>query len=191
MSEGPRFKPLNESNMTDAQRKAVAEIASGPRGGFNPSGPNSVLLRSPELMSRSQQVGAYLRYESSLPRRLNEFAILITARHASAQLEWVAHHPLAIKAGLDPAIAEDLARGKRPVAMNDDEAAVYQFCTELNETKAVSDATFKAVVDRFGERGAVDLIAVTGYYTMMAMVINVAREPLPGGVAPPLQPLQR
>ena len=190
MNEGPRFKPLTEGTMTDTQRKAVEEIASGPRGRFNPGGPNSILLRSPELMSRSQKVGAYLRYESALPRRLNEFAILITARYCSAQLAWVEHRPLAIKAGLDAALADDLAAGMRPRAMQDDEAAIYQFCTELHETKRVSDAAFKAVADRFGERGVIDLIAVSGYYTMMSMVINVAREPLPGGLAPPLQPLR-
>jgi 4-carboxymuconolactone decarboxylase len=182
----PRFKPLTESSMTEAQRKAMQELASGPRGRFNPGGPNSVLLRNPDLMTRTQKVGEYLRYASSLPARLNEFAILVTARLWGAQLEWIAHHPLALKAGLDPAVADDLARGKRPGAMQDDEAAVYRFCTELHETKTVSDATFKAVADRFGERGVIDLIGVTGYYTMMAMVINVAREPLPGGVAPPL-----
>ena len=174
--------------MTDAQRKAVAELASGPRGRLNPGGPNSLLLRSPDLMSRSQKVGEYLRYNSSLPSRLNEFAILITARQWGAQLEWIAHCPLAIKAGLDPAVAEDVRRGRRPAGMKDDEAAIYQFCTELHQTKGVSDAAFKAVADRFGEPGVIDLIGVTGYYTMMAMVINVAREPLPAGESPPLQP---
>lgn len=188
--KSPRFKPLTESDMTDAQRKAAQDLASGPRGRLNPGGPNSILLRSPDLMSRTQQVGAYLRYSSSLPPRLNEFAILVTARAWGAQLEWVAHHPLALEAGLDPAVADELARGKRPRAMDDDEAAIYQFCTELHETKGVSDATFAAVADRFGERGVIDLIGVTGYYTMMAMVINVAREPLPGGIAPPLAPLE-
>lgn len=182
-----RFKPLVESEMTDAQRRAVAELASGPRGRLNPGGPNSLLLRSPDLMSRSQKVGEYLRYNSSLPARLNEFAILVTARQWGAQLEWVAHCPLAIKAGLDPKVAEDVRQGRRPVGMRDDEAAIYQFCTELHQTKGVSDTVFKAVADRFGERGVIDLIGVTGYYTMMAMVLNVAREPLPAGEAPPLQ----
>ena len=185
----PRLKPLTEESMSEEQRKAASEFASGPRGRVNPNGPNFALLRSPDLMSRTQKVGEYLRYQSSLPARLNEFAILVTARQWSAQLEWVAHHPLAIKAGLDPAIADDLARGKRPSAMDADVAAVYQFCTELHETKGVSDAAFKTVADRFGERGVIDLIGVTGYYTMMAMVLNVAREPLQGGVEPPLAAL--
>ena len=185
-AQTPRFKPLIESEMTEAQRKAAGDIASGPRGRLNPDGPNALLLRSPELMSRNQKVGEYLRYQSSLPLRLNEFAILITARQWNAQVEWFVHHPLALKAGLAPAVAADLAQGKRPAGMQDDEAIVYQFCKELHETKRVSDPTFKAMLDKFGERGVIDLIGLTGYYTMLAMVLNVAQQLLPGGAPPPL-----
>jgi 4-carboxymuconolactone decarboxylase len=185
-----RFKPLTENTMSETQLKAARELASGPRGHWNPGGPNALLLRSPDLMSRTQKVGEYLRYSSALPTRLNEFAILVTARQWNAQVEWIAHHPLALKAGLDPAVAADLLQGKRPDAMRDDEAAVYQFCKELHETKQVSDATFKAVADLFGERGVIDLIGLTGYYTMLAMVLNVAQQPLPDGASPPLPVLQ-
>jgi len=188
-SGAPRFKPLAENDMNEAQRDAARELVSGPRGRWNPSGPNALLVRSPDLMRRTQKVGEYLRYSSALPARLNEFAILVTARHWTAQVEWIAHHPLALKAGLNPAVADDLAQGKRPANMQEDEAIVYQFCTELHETKGVSDATFNAMRDKFGERGAIDLIGLSGYYAMLAMVLNVAREPLPGGVAPPLAPL--
>jgi 4-carboxymuconolactone decarboxylase len=186
----PRFKPLVESEMSEAQLKAARDIASGPRGRLNPDGPNALLLRSPELMGRTQRVGEYLRYNSSLPLRLNEFAILITARQWGAQVEWVAHHPLALKAGLAPAVAADLLLGKRPAGMKDDEESIYQFLKELHETKAVGDSTFKAVVDKFGERGVIDLIGLTGYYTMLAMVLNVAQQPLPNGVPPPLPVLK-
>lgn len=185
-----RFNPLPESEMTEAPRNAAQELARGPRGQMNPHGPNALLLRSPDLMSRTQKVGEYLRYQSSLPARLNEFAILVTARQWNAQVEWIAHHPLALKAGLDPSVAEDLKQGKQPAAMKEDEAAIYQFCKELHETKGVSDATFKAVADRFGESGVIDLIGLTGYYTMLAMVLNVGQQPLPGGVAPPLPSLK-
>ena len=185
-----RFKPLTEDLMSEAQKKAARELASGPRGRMNPNGPNALFLRSPDLMSRTQKVGEYLRYSSSLPTRLNEFAILVTARQWNAQVEWIAHHPLALKAGLDPAVAEDLKVGKRPAAMKADEAAIYQFCRELHETRQVSDATFKAVYDLYGERGVIDLVALTGYYTMLAMVLNVAQQPLPGGVEPPLPALK-
>jgi 4-carboxymuconolactone decarboxylase len=187
----PRFKPLVESEMSEAQLKAAREIASGPRGRLNPDGPNALLLRSPDLMSRTQRVGEYLRYNSSLPLRLNEFAILVTARQWNAQVEWIAHHPLALKAGLAPEVAADLLQGKRPTAMKDDEEAIYQFVQELHENRAVSDPTFKAVADRFGERGVIDLIGLTGYYTMLAMVLNVAQQPLPNGVSPPLPALKR
>jgi 4-carboxymuconolactone decarboxylase len=189
-AQTPRFKPLIESEMSEAQRKAAGEVASGPRGRLNPDGPSALFLRSPELMSRTQKVGEYLRFNSSLPLRLNEFAILITARQWDAQVEWLVHHPLALKAGLAPEVAADLAQGKRPAAMKDDEAIIYQFCKELHETKKVSDPTFKAMLDKFGERGVIDLVALNGYYTMLAMVLNVAQQPLPGGVAPPLQLLK-
>ena len=118
--------------------------------------------------------------------RSNEFAIIITARQWNAQIEWFIHQPLALKAGLAREVADDLARGVRPAAMKDDEAIIYQFLKELHETKNVSDATFKAMADNFGERGVIDLIGLTGYYTMLAMVLNVAQQPLPGGAPPPL-----
>jgi len=185
----PRFKPLVESAMSEAQLKAVREVASGPRGRLEPNGPSALLLRSPDLMSRTQKVGEYLRFNSALPRRLNEFAILITARQWTAQLEWFVHQPLAVKAGLAPAVTADLEQGKHPAGMTEDEEIVYQFCKEVHETKTVSDSVFKAAVDKFGERGVIDLIGLTGYYTMLAMVLNVARQPLPNGAPPPLPAL--
>ncbi len=183
-----RFKPLGEKDMTDAQRKVYREIASGPRGGVR--GPFNALLRSPELAERAQKIGEYLRFNNSLPERLKEFAILITARHWTAQYEWHAHHALALKAGLNPQLAADLAQGKRPAGMKDDETTVYDFCKELHESKAVSDSAYKAVVDKFGERGVVDLIGVGGYYALVSMVLNVDRHPLPAGVPAPLPPLK-
>jgi 4-carboxymuconolactone decarboxylase len=183
----PRFKVLGESDMNGAQRKVYKEIASGPRGGVR--GPFNALLRSPELADRAQ-LGETVRFGSSLPERLMEFAILITARHWTAQYEWHSHHAHALKAGLAPQLAADLARGKRPARMKGDEAAVYDFCSELQEKKSVSDSAFEAAVDQFGERGVVDLIGVTGYYTMVSMVLNVDRHPLPGGAPAPLPPLE-
>jgi len=187
-AQEPRFKPLGADEMTDAQRKVYGEIAGGPRGGVR--GPFNALLRSPELADRVQKMGEYIRFNSSLPARLNEFAILVTARYWGSQYEWYAHHPLALKAGLSPAVAADLAQGRRPVGMKDDEAAVYDFCTELHEKKSVSDAAYKGALDRFGERGVVDLIGVSGYYTLVSMVLNVDRHPLPGGAPAPLPELK-
>jgi 4-carboxymuconolactone decarboxylase len=186
----PRLKPLAESDMSEAQRKAARELASGPRGKINPNGPNFALLRSPELMERTQKVGEYLRYKSSIPAPLNEFAILVTARHWNAQMEWLAHSELALKAGVSAAVLADLAQGRRPAGMKDDEAIVHDFIKEIHDKKEVSDATYKRVVDRFGERGVMDLIGLTGYYTMLAMVLNVTRVALPEGAAPPLSPLK-
>ena len=188
--DGPgqrRFKPLGESEMTDAQRKVYKEIASGPRGGVR--GPFNVLLRSPELADRAQKFGEYVRFNTSLPERLKEFAILITARHWTAQYEWHSHHAHALKAGLNPQLAADLAQGKRPSGMKEDEAAVYEFCKELHEKKSVGDAAYRAALAQFGERGVVDLIGISGYYTMVSMVLNVERHPLPDGVSAPLRPL--
>jgi len=184
--EERRFPPLAESEMSDAQRKVYSEIASGPRGGVR--GPFSALLRSPELADRAQKLGEWVRFKSSLPDRLKEFAILVTARYWSAQYEWHAHHAHALKAGLDPRVAAELARGKRPAGMSDEEAAVHDFCRELHEKKAVSDAAYAEVVKHFGERGAVDLIGVIGYYTLVSMILNVDRHPPPDGAAP-LPPL--
>jgi 4-carboxymuconolactone decarboxylase len=189
-AQAPRLKPLLESEMSEAQLKAAREFASGPRGRMNPNGPNFALLRSPQLMERTQKLGEYLRYNSSIPTRLNEFAILITARQWNAQMEWFSHNELALKAGLSPEVAADLAQGKRPAGMKDDEAVVYQFCKEIHDNKDVTDATYKAVVEKFGERGVMDLIGVTGYYTMLAMVLNVTRMALPDGASPPLSALR-
>jgi 4-carboxymuconolactone decarboxylase len=183
-----RFKPLAENEMSEAQRKVYSEIASGPRGGVR--GPFNALLRSPELADRAQKLGEWVRFRSSLPERLKELAILVTARYWSAQYEWHAHHAHALKAGLDPRLAAELALGKRPTGMADDEAAIHDFCRELHEKKAVDDATYARVVKHFGEPGAVDLIGVIGYYTLVSMVLNVDRVPVPGGAPAPLPPLE-
>jgi 4-carboxymuconolactone decarboxylase len=184
-----RFKQLAREEMTEEQRRAADAIVAGPRGGMR--GPFNALLRSPELADRAQRLGEYVRFKSSLPARLNELAILVTAREWSAQYEWYAHRQLAEKAGLAPAIAAAIAEGRRPAQMDADETAVYEFCRELLSRREVSDATYKAVADRFGERGVVDLIAASGYYGLVSMVLNVERHPLPEGVEPPLKPLGR
>ena len=181
MSE-PRFKKLAESELDADQLKVYRELMAGPRGGVR--GPFNALMRSPVLIDRVQKLGEFLRFESSIPARLNEFAILITARHWNAQYEWFAHLPHALKGGLQPEVAADLAQGKRPANMQEDEAIVYDFCTELHVKKSVSDAMFATAVKKFGERGVVDLIGVSGYYTLVSMVLNVDRHPLPDGVEP-------
>jgi 4-carboxymuconolactone decarboxylase len=185
----PRFPPLTPAQMTPEQRKVADAIASGPRGGLR--GPFQAWLRSPELGDRLQKVGEYLRFSSAVPRRLNELAILITARAWDAQFEWYAHHRLALEAGLDPAVAADIAEGRRPASMRADEAVVYDFCTELRATRRVGDATLAAALELLGEHGVVDLIAVSGYYDTVSMTLNVAEVALPDGMPPPLKPLAR
>ena len=187
MSE-PTFKKLAESELDADQLKVYRELMAGPRGGVR--GPFNALLRSPVLADRVQKLGEFLRFESSIPARLNEFAILITARHWNAQYEWFAHYPHALKGGLKPEIPADLAQGKRPANMQDDEAIVYDFCTELQKNKVVSDKTLQAALAKFGERGVVDLIGVSGYYTLVSMILNVDKQPLPVGTPPPLPVLK-
>lgn len=185
--DGRRFKLLTEATMTPRQREAYDGIVSGPRKGA--AGPFNALLRSPDVADRVQKVGEYVRFQSTIPAPLNEMAILITGRFWNAQFEFWAHRRLARAAGLDGAIIDAIAEGRRPSTMSADERVVYDFCTELFRDKAVSDATFKAAVDRFGEQGVIDLIAATGYYSIVSMVLNVDRYPLPAGEQAPLKPL--
>ena len=182
-----RLPPIPESAMTPEQKRVADSITAGPRGGLR--GPFPAMLRSPEVAERFQKLGEYLRFNSSIPAALNELAILVTAREWTAQYEWYAHHLLAMKAGLPAAIAEAVAEGRMPDGMDPDQTMVWRFCTELHRTRTVSDASYAAVKERFGERGVIDLIAVSGYYVAVAMTLNVAEVPLPPGVPVPLQPL--
>jgi 4-carboxymuconolactone decarboxylase len=175
----PRLKP---ENMTEAQRAAAAELASGPRGEVR--GPFNVLLRSPGVMSPLQKVGEYLRFGCDLDRRIAEMATLIAARHWTQLYEWSAHHPLALKAGLKPDIAQAIAEGRRPRGMAEDEEAVYDLLTESFQNKSVSDATYERALQQFGEQKLVELLAIGGYYALLAMMLNVARVPLPEGREP-------
>jgi 4-carboxymuconolactone decarboxylase len=191
MSDEQRFKQIPVEKLTPEQKAVYDAIRSGPRSAVGNSsaakpgplgGPFNVLLRSPGVGNIIQNLGA---------EKLNEFAICITARHWTCQYEWTAHHKLALDAGLDPKIGEDLAQGRRPANMSKDEEIVYNFSKELHETHGVTDATYKAAFDRFGERGVMDLIAVNGYYTLISMVLNTDRTPLAAGAKPPLPVLKR
>jgi 4-carboxymuconolactone decarboxylase len=184
---GDRFPPLTYDSMTPEQKKLVESILSGPRTSLD--GPFNVLLRSPEMGDLAQKFGAFARFHSSLPPRLNEMAILITGRFWTAQFEWQAHRQNALKAGLSPAIIDAISVGKRPSNMQPDEDAVYNLCTEILKNRQVSDATFNAAKEKFGERGVVDMLAVVGYYQFVSMLLNVDRYPLPSGVQPELKPL--
>lgn len=177
--KGDRFKPHTWDTLTADQKRMVNEILSGPRTSLE--GPFNMLLRSPELGSRIAKVGEYLRFNSTIPRRLNEMAILLTARTWSAQYEWHAHKPLAVKAGLKTSIIDDIQAGRRPAGMQADETLIYEFSKEYRERHRVSDATFNAAVKMFGEQGVVDLVAVMGYYDLISLILNVDRYPIPPG----------
>lgn len=178
-----RFPNLEPGQMSPAQKRVHDAIAGGPRGGVR--GPFGVLLRSPELADRVQKVGEHLRFNSSLPARLNEFAILINARFWESKYEWHAHRPFALKGGLAESIADAVAQRARPVGMKEDEEIVYEFCTALHTRHAVDDVLFRRAVTVLGEQGVVDLIGVSGYYTLVSMVLNVAEIPLPPGAPEP------
>ncbi len=184
---GDRFKPLTYDQMAPAQKTMIENLLAGERRGTG--GPFNILLRSPEIGDLAQKLGAGVRFHSSLPPKLNELGIIITARYWTAQFEWNAHKRAALNAGLNPAIVDAIAAGKRPASMQPDEEAVYNFGTELLRTKQVSDGTFQAATKAVGERGVVDLISVMGYYQLVSMLLNVDRYPLGNGVQPELKPL--
>lgn len=188
MAHPGRLPPIPADQLTAEQKKVLEAIQSGPRGG-GLRGPFHALVRSPDLCDLVQRVGAYVRFGTSLPQKLNELAICMAGRKWTAQYEFFAHRRLAIQAGLNPAIVDAVANGTRPQAMDADEAAVYDFVSELLASGHPSDARYEAVKSRFGERGVIDLVGAVGYYSLVSMVLNVAQVPLPDGEAPPLKPL--
>jgi 4-carboxymuconolactone decarboxylase len=179
-----RMPPISADKMTEAQKQAAAELVAGPRkavvGPFNP------LLRSPEFMNRLQKVGEYLRFQTKLGSGISEFVILLTARQWTQQFEWDSHQELALKAGIKPETLQAIAEGRRPSGMTPDEEMVYEFCTELRLCQSVSDSAYAQIVNRFGEQGVIDITGLCGYYTLLGMVMNVARTSLPPGKTPPL-----
>ncbi len=181
-----RMPPLPADKLSPEQKKAAEEFAAG--RGTPVFGPFVPLLRSPEVMLRAKAMGDYLRFKSTLPPKLNEFVILITARQWTQQYEWDVHQPIALKAGLEPEVAKALQEGRRPQGMSADEEIVYDVCDELRRNQSVSDATYARAVGRFGEQGVIDLLGVHGYYTFLAIVMNTTRTALPKDHKPALRP---
>lgn len=178
-----RLPMLPDTELTPAQQAVAEAIASGPRGGIR--GPFPAMLRSPELASRVQALGEFLRFGTSLDPRLSELAICVTARQWSARYEWFAHARLARKAGVADATLDAIARRERPAGMPADEALIHDAVLELHTTRGLSDETYAKVVAAHGEHGLVELIALSGYYVMVAMTLNVADVPLPEGEPDP------
>jgi 4-carboxymuconolactone decarboxylase len=186
MSKEPRFAPLTMEQLTDQQKPLGEQIMKVSSVGLG--GPYNPLLRSPVLGQRMFDLLHYLRWETSVPLKLNEFAILIISRQWRSQVEWFAHAPLAIKAGLSPDIVAELKAGKRPSNMPPDEAAVYDFVTELTVNHAVSDDTFARAKKLLGEQQVVDLTTVAGTYVSIAMVLAMSEESVPPGKELPFKP---
>src|SRR5438045_8504441 len=175
----PRFPPLAMDQLHEQQRPLGEEIMKVSRVGLG--GPYNPMLRRPVLGQRMFDLLRYLRWDTSLPLRLTEFAILIIGRQWRSQVEWFAHAPLAIKAGLAPEIVAELKANKRPANMKPDEAVVYDFVTELSAKHQVSDETFKRARELLGEQQIVDLTAVAGTYVTVAMILAMAEEGVPPG----------
>ena len=186
-----RFAPLKPDQLTPAQKDYADLIAAPPRNAKFVNPPYRAYIRNPDLAPKLSALSEYLRWNSSLPPRLSELAILITARQWTAQYEWFAHYPLALKGGLDPKVAGDIALGKRPETMKDDEAALYDLVIALYRDKKVSDPVYRAALEKFGERGIMDIIGIIGYYDLVSMTLITMQAEAPNDSVPPLPVLAK
>ena len=178
----PRIASVTADAMTVGQRAAADIVAAGPRQSVR--GPFAVLLNSPGVFAPAQALGTYLRFENAMPANLRELAILVTARHWRQDYEWRVHSAIALDAGLNHAAIAAIAAGDQPPGLTGQEAIVYEFCRQLHATTSVDDAVFARAERLLGPDGVIDLCAICGYYAMLAMVMNVARNPLPDGNSP-------
>jgi 4-carboxymuconolactone decarboxylase len=168
-----RLPTIKPENYNEDQQKAAADFeAARKKPVFGPFEP---LMHSPQVMTLARSMGDYLRYNSAIGNTLSELVILITAREWSQDYEWYVHYPIALKAGIKKETADAIADGRRPEGMSEDEEAVYQFACELIKNKRVSDQTFQRAEQKFGKKGAIDLTGIVGYYTFLAMQMNMAR----------------
>jgi 4-carboxymuconolactone decarboxylase len=185
---GDRFKPLQYDEMTREQKIMIDHLLAGERQGAR--GPFNVLLRSPEVGDLAQQFGGAMRFHTALPKDVSETIIIMTGRFWMAQYEWTAHKAAALKNGVPPAIVDAIATGKRPKGMSPQMEVAYNFIDELLTTHQVTDATFQAAKERYGEKGVVDIMGLSGWYCLVSMVLDVDRYPLGQGVQPELKPLE-
>lgn len=178
-----RMGLLKEADMTPAQHEAAVKIAAGPRGCI--FGPFAVLQRSPEVLTRLQLLGEYLRFKSILPQHVREFAMLMTGRYVAAPYIWYIHEPIALQHGVTREQVAALAKGERPATLDDDEAIVYDVLDELHRRNEVSDKVYARVRERFGEDGIVELVALDGYLAVIGRELNTARLAVPASVRIP------
>jgi 4-carboxymuconolactone decarboxylase len=182
-----RFKTLTLEEMPPEQRSVAERAASGPRAKIGP--PLNVLLRSPGAADPIEHLGTYVRFKSTLPQRLKELVIIIIARRFTSQYPWSVHYPLALAEGIALSVVEDIAAGRQPSELKADEAVIYEYCTALLDGRDVADANYADVIKRWGETGAIDIIALMGYYCLLGMGLNLDRYPPVPGAAPALKPL--
>ena len=178
-----RYREITTAEMTPAQRRVHDLIVAGRRGRFG--GPFQLLIRAPEICEHAAKLGEHLRWGTSLPDRLSELAIITTAQFWRAQYEWYAHAPLAEKAGVPATGIEAIRRGETPSFEQKDETLVHRVCTELFKTQRLPDATFSEAVTTLGETGLTEVIAITGYYTLIGNTLNAFQVALPEGAVPP------
>ena len=170
----PRLVTPAETGMNEAQRALLQTMRSGPRGpALKPQGPFAVWLHAPEYGHLAQALGGFCRYQSSVPPRLSEFAVLCTARLWRAQFEWYAHVNIAAKAGVKAQTIDDLRAGRVPKSAAKDERAIYDFIQEIYKNKRVTERTYQRVLAVLGEKGIVELVGILGYYSLVAMTLNV------------------
>jgi len=181
-----RMPPIPTADLTSDQAGAVAQLVEA--RGYGPQGPWISLLRSPEVLNRARAMGDYMRYNTSLTPRLSEFVILMTASEWGQTYEWYAHHQIALDAGLDRGIVVALAQGQPLEGLAEDEELLYDFFSELNDDRSVSDSTYARMINMFGEKGVIDTVGIIGYYTLLAMAMNTAQTPAPGPSDPELEP---
>jgi 4-carboxymuconolactone decarboxylase len=185
----PRIPLPTPETMTPEQRRVYDAVVSGPRGKLQ--GPLRAALHRPELADKWQQFGEVLRYRTSLPPRLSELAILVTARHCNCDLEWHIHEQMARQAGLAGSIIDDIRDAKRPASADGETLLTFDYAAELNRSKTVAEETYRRALERFGVVGVVELTALIGYYTMVAMTLNAHEIPLPDGAQAPFAPIKQ
>jgi 4-carboxymuconolactone decarboxylase len=183
----PRLKPVPEQDLTASQHAFREAIFTGPRKKTSLDGPFAIWLHAPEFGNRAQELGAHCRYGTAVPPRLSEFAILTIAGLWRAQYEWLAHAPIAERAGVTPQTIRDLRARRRPASAPADERAIYDFVVELHRSRRVSDRTYRRVNAILGDAATVELVGILGYYTLISMSLNVFRAALPTGTPPPFR----
>ncbi len=179
-----RLPAIPDDQLTERQKELMEAIRSGPRGRVSQGGPFGVYLHAPDFGDLTQRLGAHTRYKSGLPPRLSELAILCTARQWRAQYEWHAHAPIAEKAGVAPEAIRDIKAGRAPKKASKEERAIYDFVAELSKTRRVSERNYKRVHAFLGNSGMVELVGILGYYSLVAMMLDVFNVPLPDGATP-------